>query len=121
MAIFNNDLAVTMKHRLTWLNARSSVISDNIARADIKGEYRKDIKPFQKIVKENSQKSASSDRIADSTNTFAITPDDVHETRSEIEREIEVLEMNHNVTEQDALVSLVKNFHSLYKLVIAKH
>jgi flagellar basal body rod protein FlgB len=120
MAIFNAPLNVLIKSRLNWLNGRSSVISQNIARADIKGVFRKEIKSFRQLLSEKGKIVLNPQTGEPEFQVVSVEDRDIKETKYEIEREFEVLEMNHNVIEQEALISLIKDLQSLYKMSVTR-
>lgn len=55
-----------LRERMTWLNARQSVLSQNVANADTPGYAARDLKPmdFQSILKNATQSESSASQLA---------------------------------------------------------
>jgi flagellar basal body rod protein FlgB len=51
MSLFDDKLSLLLNHRLTWLGARSNVIAQNIAHADIKKAPHKEMRSFGQVLK----------------------------------------------------------------------
>ncbi len=117
MSLFNNGLSTIMLQRLQWLNKRGQVITGNIAHAEIPSMARKELRSFRHILKNQSHlnKTPSIDN-----SMLAFTPDDVLKTKSEISREVEMLELAHNNIEHDALINMVRNFHKMMRTIISR-
>lgn len=107
MSFMNERFTKSVQQRVNWLNARSQVLTSNISNADVRGTLRKEIKPFHEIVNKNHNHS-----------DLKITTKDVITTKSEIAREIEILEFNRNFLEHESVINLLKNFHGLIKIVL---
>ncbi|MDP2193665.1 MAG: hypothetical protein Q8K36_03995, partial [Alphaproteobacteria bacterium] len=52
-------LTALIHQRLQYLNKRSEILTGNIARADIPGARRQDLRPFQTITKNTHSKKYS--------------------------------------------------------------
>jgi len=88
----------------------------NIANADIKGTARKEIRPFHQVLKRHGMipnKNTPDGQI------LRIDAKDFLTTKTEISRELEMLEMSRNSLEHDAILSTVKNFHQLLKTILS--
>ena len=116
MSLFDDKLSLLLNHRLTWLSARSNIMAVNIAHADIKGTTRKEIRPFQKVLKSHN---ALPNKSGTHTQILRIGTADTMTTKTEISRELEMLEMSRNALEHDAILSTVKNFHQLVKTILS--
>ncbi len=119
MAIFQTPLVSLINQRLEYLSKRSHVLTENIARSDIKGAKRKDIKPFEQLVNRSSIQKKSSNGIKKSTH-LSIKEQDMITFNQEIEREIEFLKLNHNSLNHQALIDVLGTLHRLYKVAIGK-
>lgn len=55
-----------LRERMTWLNARQSVLSQNVANADTPGYTARDLKPldFQNILSNATQSESSAGQLA---------------------------------------------------------
>lgn len=116
MNLFNDKVSLILNHRLTWLGARSNLMAENIALADVKGATRKEMRPFHQVLKRHGALPK-----ANKTPVKLISVDkgDTIKTKREISREMETLEMSRTVLEHDALLSTLKNFHQLVKTILS--
>ena len=108
MTFFLSPAWKTLDQRIHWLNMRAKIVTENIASSSLAGAQRKEIRPFHELVQRNGLRSDGS---------FIIRPRDIHRTRVDINGEMETLELSRNVLEQDALVSLRKNFHKIVRSI----
>lgn len=91
-------------------------MATNIANADIKGTARKEMRSFHQVLKRHGMipnKNSPQGRI------LRIDSKDFFTTKTEISRELEMLEMARNSLEHDAILSTVKNFHQLLKTILS--
>ena len=116
MSLFDDKLSLLLNHRLTWLSARSNLMAQNIAHSDIKGATRKEMRSFGQILKRHG---AMPTKDGPTVRTIRLGADDSINTKTEISREMEMLEMSKNVLEHDAILSTVKNFHQLVKTILS--
>ncbi len=116
MSLFDDKLSVLLNHRLTWLSARSNLMVTNIAQAEIKGATRKEVRPFDQVLKRHG---AIPNKNGTHTKILKIDTADTIVTKTEISRELEMLEMSRNALEHDAIISTVKNFHQLVKTILS--
>lgn len=116
MAIFNDKISILLKHRLHWLSAKSQVMTENIAHADMKGVKHTEIRPFKEVLKRHR---AIPNKEGTHATSFKIGPDDIIKSKKSIARENEMLQMSHNAIEHDAIVSTIKNFHQLVKTILS--
>ncbi len=120
MALFNNTLSILMNQRITWLNARGNVLVNNIAHADDRAATRRELKSFKEVIAQSPKKLKSAGNGLSEVRVLKITEDDVIKTKTEIAREIEMLEMSNNSLEHDSLINIVRNFHRMLKSVLGK-
>lgn len=120
MALFQTSLISLMHQRLQYLSKRTQVLTENIAQADIPGRIRKDLKPFKDLVRKKSL-DASKNPITSDPLRLDIDSKDVKEFKTEVEREMEVLELSHNSINHQALIEILGNMHRLYKTAIARN
>ena len=90
-------------------------MATNIAHADIKGTARKEIRPFHQVLKRHGVVPGKQTLPG---KTLRIDSKDFLTTKTEISRELEMLEMSRNSLEHDAILSTVKNFHQLLKTIL---
>lgn len=88
----------------------------NIAHADIKRTTRKEIQPFHKVLKNHN---ALPNKNGTHAKILRINAADTMHTKTEISREMEMLEMSRNALEHDAILSTVKNFHQLVRTILS--
>lgn len=101
MTLFHSQLTSLVYQNLQYLNKRTEVLTGNIARSDIPGEKRKELKPFREIIKNKGPKAS-----------------DVLSENRDIEREYEILELNHNTLNHQALIDMLSMVYKLYNTVI---
>jgi flagellar basal body rod protein FlgB len=91
-------------------------MANNIANADIKGVKRKEIRPFHQVLKKHGMihnENNIQGRI------LRIDTSDFLPAKTEISKEIEMLEMSRSSLEHDAILSTVKNFHQLLRTILS--
>lgn len=120
MKILNSSLTSLIHQRLQYLNKRSEVLTGNIARADIPGAKRQEIRPFREITKQKTVKLSHQNPVNSEQYTLDLSAKDIKTEGSEIEREMEIMEMNHNTLNHQALLDIVSNFYKLYKYAISR-
>lgn len=113
MSILSNPLSNLLMSRTKWLSARAGVLADNVSRADMTQAFRRDIKPFRRIMSEQSKSPYTH-------GSFRIRDDDVVKTKQEINREMEMLEVTNNATEYDAMLALMKRLTRMVQIVGGK-
>lgn len=66
-----------LKERMSWLNARQSVLAQNVANADAPGYTAKDIKPldFESMLKKSTPGSFNTDLMTTDPRHIAISKD----------------------------------------------
>ena len=106
----NTNLNTILYQKLHWLGHQANVIASNVSKADLHGETRKEIPTFKEFLKSSSIPSQISKGYA---------PLPVRDTKEEIKREMEVLEINKNVLNHEATVALIKSFHGFHKTVLS--
>lgn len=116
MGLLDDKLSLLLNHRLTWLSARANIMAVNIAHADIKGTARKEIRPFHQVLKRHG---AIPGKNGMHGGILKIGSNDTIVTKTEISRELEMLEMSRNALEHDAILSTVKNFHQLVRTILS--
>ncbi len=116
MNLFNDKISLLLNHRLTWLGARSNLMAENIALADVRGATRKEMRHFRQVLKRHG---AMPSKDTPPVKLIKIGKGDVVKTKTEISREMETLEMSRTVLEHDAILSTVKNFHQLVKTILS--
>ena len=117
MSLFDDKLSLLLNHRLSWLGARSNLIAQNIAHADIKKAPHKDMRPFGQVLKRHG---AIPTRSGQQVRILRLGDGDtVDNKKKSINRELEMLEMSRNALEHDAILSTVKNFHQLVKTILS--
>lgn len=120
MAIFQTSTVTLMHQRLSYLSKRSQVLTENIARSDIPGALRQEVKPFREILSKKSL-DASRNPITSTKLTLSIDNRDIQTQSTEIEREMEVMEMNHNVINHQSILDILSTMHKLYKSALSRH
>ena len=83
---------------------------------DIKGTTRKEMRPFGQVLKHHG---AIPNKNGPQVRILRLGAADSMNTKTEISREMEMLEMSRNVLEHDAILSTVKNFHQLVKTILS--
>lgn len=116
MSLFDDKLSLLLNHRLTWLGARSNLMAENITHADTKGATRKEMRSFGQVLKRHG---AIPIKNGPQVRVLRLGAADSMTTKTEISREMEMLEMSRNVLEHDAILSTVKNFHQLVKTILS--
>lgn len=119
MSIFQTSLVSVMHQRLQYLSKRTQVLTENIARSDIPGALKKDIKPFKDLVRKKNADPSKSHITSDEL-MLKIDNKDIVNTNNEIEREMEVLELSHNVITHQALIDILGTMHRLYKTAVSR-
>ncbi len=109
IGISGTMLIHALKQKLGYLQASAFETSRNIAQADIPGVRRREIRPFQEVLKRT--------KIGDS---FALDSSDIVTTGEQIQREKEVLDMTNISMEYQGLMSIYKRFHDMVRLVIGR-
>lgn len=114
MSLFSDKLSPMLNLRMHWLGSRANILTGNITVSDIKGLTRRELRPFHELMRRqqllpNGKKDPGSLRIRH---------DDVIKTTTEISKELEMLELSRNTMEHDAIISTLKNFHQMVKIVI---
>lgn len=120
MEISNTPLTALIHQRLKYLSKRSEILTGNIARADIPGAKRREIKAFRELATQQTLKFLNNDRLNEEQCTLDISQKDILTENREIEREMEIMEMNHNSLNHQALLDIVSNFYKLYKYAISR-
>ena len=120
MNILHTSLTSLIHQRLQYLNKRSEVLTGNIARADMPGAKRQEIRPFRDISKQKTIKFSHQDSVNSQQYTLDLSAKDIKTEDKEIEREMEIMEMNHNTLNHQALLDIVSNFYKLYKYAISR-
>jgi flagellar basal body rod protein FlgB len=90
-------------------------MAGNIAHADIKGTTRMEMRTFEQVLKRHG---AIPNKNNTQVRVLNIGASDFTTTKTEISREMEILEMSRNALEHDAILSTVKNFHQLVKTIL---
>ncbi|CAO4837642.1 MAG: hypothetical protein CNLJKLNK_00658 [Holosporales bacterium] len=117
MALFHTSTVALMHKRIAYLSKRSQVLTENIARSDIPGELRKELKPFRELIKGQKLDSARNP-ITSSSLSLRVGESDIVTQRTEIERELEVLEMNHNVLNHQSILDILTGMQKIYENAI---
>lgn len=120
MNILHTSLTSLIHQRLQYLNKRSEVLTGNIARADMPGAKRQEIRPFRDIAKQKTINFSHQDSENSQQYTLDLSAKDIKTEDKEIEREMEIMEMNHNTLNHQALLDIVSNFYKLYKYAISR-
>ena len=120
MAIFQTNLVTLMHQRLQYLSKRSQVLTENIAHADIPGALRHDLKPFRDLVQKRSL-DASRNPVTSASLSLDFKQEDTKIHRQEIEKELEILEMNHNALNHQAVMDILSTLHKLYRTALARN
>lgn len=114
MALFSDKLSPMLNFRMHWLSARANIVTGNITMSDVKGLTRREMRPFHELLRR--QQMANNGKHDPST--LKIRSDDFIKTNTEISKELEMLELSRNTMEHDAILSTLKNFHQMVKIVI---
>lgn len=97
-----------LTEKLKYLQASSFEMTRNIARADIAGMRRMELKPFAQTLKKTHQGMTS-----DLTNAQV-------NTGEMISRETESLALGQITMEYQALINIYRRYHDMVRLVIGK-
>ncbi len=67
-----------LKERMSWLNARQNVLSQNVANADAPGYTAKDIKPldFESMLKQSTPSAFNTDLMTTDPRHISVSKDD---------------------------------------------
>jgi flagellar basal body rod protein FlgB len=114
MSLFSDKLSPMLNFRMHWLSARTNILTGNITMSDVKGLTRREMLPFHELLR-RQQLSSNGKHNPD---TLKIRSDDFIKTNTEISKELEILELSRNTMEHDAIVTTLKNFHQIVKMVI---
>lgn len=107
-----------MHQRLQYLNKRSQVLAENISHADIPGFLRKDLEPFKNLISKKSLNAAKYP-ITSKNLSLKIEEEDIKTQHTEVEKELEIMEMSHNGLHQQAILGMLDVMHKLYKSAIS--
>lgn len=114
MALFSDKLSPMLNFRVHWLSARANILTGNVTMSDVKGLTRREMRPFHELLRR--QQMANNGK--NDPRTLKIRSDDFIKTNTEISKELEMLELSRNTMEHDAILSTLKNFHQMVKIVI---
>ncbi len=120
MAILTDRLSQLMNQRAKWLSKRTQLIVENISNSELKNAKRKDIEPFTKILSKSKNAHTSTGRRIQDVKDFQITDNDIVTSTTEISREMEMLNLTRITADHDGLMSVIKNFHRMYRTILAK-
>ena len=118
--MISNRLSILMQQRSQWMNAKTQMIVENIANADMKNARRKEIEPFLTIMKRSHNARTNNGTLIKDVKNFRIRGDDYKTTDDEIVRELEMMQLTRTTTDHDGLLSIVKKFHQMYRSVLSK-
>ncbi|MHA1558477.1 MAG: hypothetical protein ACTSXG_01525 [Alphaproteobacteria bacterium] len=104
MFLFKNTTSFVMNQKIKWLNLRSYILSDNVAKANIPGFSLREIKPFDDFLKSKNYSGDSH----------------IVKVNDEIVVDTEVLEMTQNTLEHESLLNIIHQFHRMIKTVLGK-
>jgi flagellar basal body rod protein FlgB len=94
--------------KLSYLQSASYVASQNIANADTPGHYRKEIQPFEKLLKKNQ------------SGRYSLKENGVTEGKQEISREEEVLRLHQINIDYQMLINTYKHYNDMILIAIGK-
>jgi|GEM_PF-5420359 len=98
-----------LKSKMSYLQASGLETSRNIAQADIPGARRRELRPFEQVLKKTKEGVE-----------VAITSSDLVKTGEQIHREEETLTMTNIAMEYQGLIAIYKRYHDMIKMVIGK-
>jgi flagellar basal body rod protein FlgB len=102
------------------MNAKTQMIVENIANADLKQARRKEIAPFLAIMQRSHNARTTNGSLIKDVKNFRIRGDDYLNTNDEIVRELEMMQLTRTTTDHDGLISIIKKFHQMYRSVLSK-
>lgn len=94
--------------KLSYLSAKTNVLSQNISKAEIPGYQRRDIKPFQEVLKNQRGHHGG----------LVFKGNDMIETNHEIIPEYEVNKMNDVYIEHQMTINHIKTMYSMMDTVM---
>ncbi|MBX9977201.1 MAG: hypothetical protein K2X98_03005 [Alphaproteobacteria bacterium] len=109
LGIFNTNLIKLLTHKMSYLQASAFETSRNVSAADIPGVRRREVKPFDKVIK----KTAHGIEIH-------LSQSDVTNTHEHINREGEVLNLQNIAMEYQSLIHVYRRYHEMIRLVIGR-
>lgn len=111
-------LLTLMSNKMAWQNEKTHRHSHNIANSETPGFRRVDLKNFREVLKTN----VSALRKSESLLSPAMKIDDSHQiqTRDEVKRDVEAMELAQNAVEHQATTQLYKQYLKISKLMVGK-
>ncbi|MBA4249216.1 MAG: hypothetical protein C0432_00640 [Candidatus Puniceispirillum sp.] len=108
-----------MHQKLDYYAKKAEVTTYNITHAELKGTKRKEVEPFQDILKKSPYKKTSSGVLKD-VKEVKISEKNIKHTDQEIRVEMENMNLAHGTVEHDNLVKMLKSFYGMYKAILGR-
>lgn len=110
LGVLNTNLIKLVLHKMHYLQSSALEVSQNVAKADIAGARRRELKPFEKVISKTSHGGIA----------MNLQSKDVINTQEFINRENEVMNMQNISMDYQAMVQIYKRYHDMIRLVIGK-
>lgn len=107
-----------LSHKLSWLSAKTQTHTQNIAQSDLPNATRRELKDFATVLKNHTGKVRAPSPIHQSV--LKVDAKDVTDTRGEIAKEWEVMNLTESSMEYQAGVQLMRKYLAMYKTVLGK-
>lgn len=121
MLLSSTPLISTLRQSLNWLSLESRVIAENLARADIPGEFKRELKPFQQIASKPhsvQMMPASEGKSMTPSHSFKLTGQQVTQTREEISKETESMRLTESSMKYQEAMSIYRKYAQMFKTVM---
>ncbi len=109
LGFFNTNLLKLLTHKISYLQASAFQASRNVSQADMPEAKRREMKPFDKVIKKTGKNIDMDLRQSDVVNTS-----------EQINRESEVLNLQNIAMEYQSLIHIYKRYHDMIRLMIGK-
>ena len=101
--------------RRVWLDAKTKVNASNITRSDVPGSFKQDFVSFEKFWKDYQM--IAKNHLTSSTAAFS--PKNVVETKMHAKRDVEMIEINRNALEHQAVLGMINSFHKMMRSALS--
>lgn len=95
--------------KMSYLSARGQVMAENIGNVDTPGYNRKDLKPFETMLKKNGNKS-----------DLEISDRDFVQTHREVNREVESMRLAEVESEFRFISSILNKYMKIVEITVGK-
>ncbi len=109
LGLFNTNLLKLLIHKMSYLQASALQSSQNVAKADIPEARKKELKPFEKVVKKTAHGLEMN-----------LNEEHVINTGEQINREAEVLNLQTLAMDYQSLIHIYKRYHEMIRVAIGR-